>query len=31
MYGLPRSTNGPDYIYIESDKAPDLESIAGEG
>lgn len=31
MYGLPRSTNDLDYIYIKSDNAPDLESIAGEG
>ncbi|HXU19833.1 MAG TPA: DUF6036 family nucleotidyltransferase [Verrucomicrobiae bacterium] len=31
MYGLPRSTNGLDYIHIESNNAPDLESIAGEG
>lgn len=31
MYGLPRSTNDLDYIYIESDRVPDLESIAGAG
>lgn len=31
MYGLPRSTNDLDYIYFESNSAPDLESIAGEG
>lgn len=31
MYGLPRSTNDLDYIHIESNNAPDLESIAGEG
>lgn len=31
MYGLPRSTNDLDYIYVESYSAPDLESIAGEG